>query len=636
MYDRRPCTLADAAVLGHMLQEIQHRGPDDEGTYFDRSLAMGMRRLSIIDLAGGRQPIANEDGSVVVVLNGEIYNYIELRETLCIRGHKFTTLSDTEVIVHLYEDYGEYFVDALRGMFAIALWDVKKRRLYLVRDRLGIKPLYYGENNTGLVFASEIKSLLQHPQVERHLDYEALSQYLSFKYVPAPRTMFAGIQALPPGHLLVCDSGGCRVRPYWRLSFRATMIGPMNEGAYAEQLEGLLRESVRLHLRSDVPFGAFLSGGLDSSTIVALMSQILETPVKTYSVGFAGDGEAFSELAYARLVAQQYETDHREVFVGPTDLINLAEKVIWHLDQPIADNACLPNYILAEMASRDVKMVLTGEGGDELFAGYARYSGDRLSPLFRPVPKHLKSIITALSGRLPGLRRPKLALFALCQPTEVARFTNWFALFNSDMKMELLSKDFLRELADPTSEGVFARHLQMTDATDSLSRMLYIDTKLWLPDDLLARGDKTSMAASIEARVPLLDHKLVEFAASLPSHLKLRGLVGKYLLKRVARRWLPAQVIRRRKQGFPIPFSIWFRKEAREFVNDLLSPAVLRRRGLFNPEYVQTILQQHEAGTTDHGSLLWSLLSVELWHRVFLDRGRHQLTRDTPVFSLAH
>jgi len=624
----------ESQTLFDMLSVIRHRGPDDEGICLHKNLGMGMRRLSIIDLQGGKQPISNEDGSISVVFNGEIYNYVELREKLLARGHRLTTASDTEVIVHLYEELGEDCVRELRGMFAFAVWDASRQRLLLARDRLGIKPLYYMEHRGRLIFASEIKAILQHPEVKAGLDMEALSHFLALKYVPAPQTMFAGIYALPPAHTIRCDPHTLDVRPYWRLSFAPGENYHASEAACAEQLEALLRESVKLHLVSDVAFGAFLSGGVDSSIIVALMSKLLERPVKTFSVGFDGDGAGFSELPYARLVSKRYETDHHEVLVRPADLLNLAERVIWHLDQPIADNACVANYMVAELAAQHVKMVLTGEGGDELFAGYARYAGEALSPWFRLIPKHLKSLALDLSARLPGLRRPKLALFALCQSNEVTRLTSWFPLFNREMRSGLLSNRYKRQLSEVSPEHIFAQHLAATDAEDPLSRMLYVDTKLWLPDDLLARGDKMSMAASLEARVPLLDHKLVEFAASLPPQMKLKGLTRKYLLKKVARQWLPTEVIDRKKEGFPMPFSIWFRKEARCFVRDLLAPATLKRRGLFDPVYVQKLLEEHEAGTADHGSLLWGLLSVELWHRIFLDSSQTSLRQTGAVVAM--
>jgi len=618
-YDYKTRDRADRHVLDDMLNVIRHRGPDDCGEYLDQDVALGMRRLSIIDLSGGKQPISNEDGTIVTVFNGEIYNFQALREQLSSRGHELRTASDTEVIVHLYEDFGEDCVQHLRGMFGFALWDARRRRLLVTRDRLGIKPLYFAVSGGRLIFGSEIKAILQHPAAQVHLNIEGLSKFLSLKYVPAPQTMFEGVYALPPGCSLSCDANGIKIRRYWDVSFTTPGTGERSEESYVEQLDALLRECVKLHLVSDVPFGAFLSGGLDSSTIVALMSQFLNEPVKTYSVGFQGDAEAFSELPYARMVAKKYETDHHEVFIRPHDLINLSEKVVWHLDQPVADEACLANYMVAELASRQVKMVLTGEGGDELFAGYARYAGERLSPLFQHLPRAAKSVALAASGRLPGLRRQKVALYALCQPDEVNRLVNWFPLFNSEAKQALLSEDVKQYVNGGDASAVFAEHLARTDATGPLNRMLYMDTKLWLPDDLLARGDKMSMAASLEARVPLLDHQLVEFAASLPQHLKVKGLTRKYLLRKVGQPLLPPEIIRRKKKGFPMPVSLWFRKEARSFLRDVLSPSALQRRGLFNPAFVEKLLSEHENGFADHGSLLWGLLSIELWQRVFMD-----------------
>ena len=610
----------DKAILPDMLSAIEHRGPDDQGVLFSGNLAMGMQRLSIIDLAGGKQPISSEDGKITIVFNGEIYNYRELQQVLRSRGHKLSTSSDTEVIVHLYEDMGEDCVNELRGMFAFAIWDSARQRLFIARDRLGIKPLYYMSQNGSLIFGSEIKSILAHPKVVSSLNVQGLGHYISLKYVPAPETMFSGIYALPPGHLMTCDRNGFMVRPYWDLSFAENKKSRETEEACAEQLEALLRESVRLHLVSDVPFGAFLSGGLDSSVVVALMQQIMNVPVKTFSVGFRGGGsEAFSELPYARLVADRFETDHHEIYVTPNDLMDLAEKVVWHLDQPIADNACVASYMVSRLAAQHVKMVLTGEGGDELFAGYARYAGERLASVFQFLPAQARSMAFGAAQQLPGLRRLKIGLSAFCQPDELTRMTSWFPLFDRSRKRRLLTEQLFEELRDPYGVEVFREQLDGADTKEWLGRMLYVDTKLWLPDDLLARGDKTSMAASLEGRVPLLDHKLVEFAASLPADMKIKGLARKYLLRKVARKWLPREVIDRKKKGFPMPFSLWFRKECRSFVHDLLSPDTVKRRGLFNSDYIQSLLREHDVGTADHGQLLWGLISVELWHRAFLD-----------------
>jgi asparagine synthase (glutamine-hydrolysing) len=618
-YQYKPHRPVDAQVLQEMLHVLRHRGPDGSGTYLDQDLALGMRRLSIIDLEGGNQPISNEDGSILTVFNGEIYNYRQLRELLVKRGHKLITSSDTEVLVHLYEDYGDHFVPLLRGMFAFAIWDQRHRRLLLARDRLGIKPLYFTQTNGQLIFGSEIKAILQHPSVQSDLDIEALTNFLSLRYVPAPQTMFRGISSLPPGCTLSCDRHGVKTNRYWDLAFAEPTNGHRREQDYAEELQALLRESVTLHLMSDVPFGAFLSGGVDSSTIVALMSQLLDKPVKTYSVGFEGGGESFSELPYARLVANKFQTDHHEVLLRPAHLVELAETVAWHLDQPLAEYATLANLMVARLAAHDVKMVLTGEGGDELFAGYARYSAERLAPCFGLLPETAKSAALAATARLPGFRREKIALYALSQPQELTRFLNWFPLFNSEVKESLLSDDLKEALRGYSTADVIATQLARTEAKGSLSRMLYMDTTLWLPDLLLARGDKMSMAASIEARVPLLDHKLVEFAASLPANLKVRGLVRKYLLKKVAQSWLPREIVRRKKAGFPMPMALWLRHEARSFTRDILSTTGLRRRGLLNPHMVERLIREHDQGRADHSALLWGLISLELWQRVFLD-----------------
>src|SRR5439155_14277615 len=466
--------------------------------------------------------------------------------------------------------------------------------LLLARDRLGIKPLYYKQAGGRLIFGSEIKAILQHPSVKAALNTEGLNNFLSLKYVPAPQTMFEDIYTLPPGCILKCDANGVEVRRYWDLSFANHHDGNIREEEYAERLEALMRECVKMHLISDVPFGAFLSGGLDSSTIVALMSQFLNEPVKTYSVGFEGQGQAFSELPYARVVANKFRTDHHEVFIRPAHLVDLAQKVVWHLDQPLAEHATLPNYMVADLASRDVKMVLTGEGGDELFAGYARYSGERFSPLFRAIPSPVKSLALGVCSHLPGLRRQKLALFALSQHDEISRFVNWFPLFNSKMKQSLLSGDLNKSLSGYGADYVFAEHLSRTNAVEPLNRMLYVDTKLWLADLLLARGDKMSMAVSLEAGVPLLDHKLVEFAAALPQDLKLRKFTRKYLLKKVSKAWLPPEILNRKKQGFPMPASSWLRREARTFMRDVLSASALKRRGLFHPPFVEKLMSEHE------------------------------------------
>jgi asparagine synthase (glutamine-hydrolysing) len=603
-----------------MLDAITHRGPDDEGIHHDDGVAIGNRRLSIIDLAGGHQPIANEHGDVVVAFNGEIYNYGELRASLIARGHTLRTDGDTEVIVHLYEDLGDECLKELRGMFALAIWDARRRRLLVARDRLGIKPLYYANEDGRLVFGSEIKALLPYRDRATAPRLDALAAFLSLKYVPSPATMFDGVMALPPGCALSCNARGVSVYRWWDVSFE--QLGEqLDDREAGERLRALLEDAVSSHLVSDVPYGAFLSGGVDSSTIVALMSKILDHPVKTFAVGFEGPGDSVSELPYARMVAERYETEHHECIVGASDFVRLAEHVVWHLDQPIADQACLANYMVAELASRHVKMVLTGEGGDELFAGYARYAGERLSPITRRLPGSALAVARGLGRRPAALTRPGIAMYALGLRDEYERFATWFPLMHPEARRELVTGELAgsldHELANPAR--VFGEQLDRTDATGSINRMLYVDTKLWLPDDLLARGDKTAMASSLEARVPLLDHALVEFAAGLPARFKVRGMRRKYLLKEVARDLLPTEIIDRSKKGFPVPMAEWLRGEARGFCHDLLSADVVRGRGLFSPTVTDRMLAEHDTGAADHSAQLWALISVELWHRLYVD-----------------
>lgn len=631
VYEHVRSVPVDAGVTEAMLEVITHRGPDDQGVLRDGAFEMGMRRLSIIDLAGGAQPIWSEDRRYAVVCNGEIYNYRQLQRELRSRGHHLSTDSDTEVIVHLYEDLGAGCVDRLRGMFAFAIWDSHLRKLFLARDRLGIKPLYWSDAAGCIVFGSEVKSLLRHPRVVASPSMQGMSDFLSLMYVPAPQTMFEGINALPPGCTLTCADGKVVLERYWDVSFRPRSGPRPSDADYIDELSELLREAVRLHLRSDVPFGAFLSGGVDSSTIVALMTQLLDRPVKTFAVGFDGADEAISELPYARLVATRFGCDHHELFVRAQHLIDLAETTVWHLDQPIADEAVLASHMLAHLASSEVKMVLTGEGGDELFAGYPRYAAERFSPLFAHLPDVVRRRALAVVLRLPQLRRIKTAAYALCQPDELSRLTNWSHLLNPSMKESLLAPAFAEALAGATSaEHVIADAVGQSDAANSFQRMLYVDTKLWLPDDLLARGDKTSMAASIEGRVPLLDHHVVEFAAALPDDLKLRRLKRKWLLKQVAAQWVPQEVIDRKKKGFPMPLAAWFRGEARPFMRDVLSSSAIAERGLFQPAYVERLLHEHESGFANHSRVIWALLSIELWFRLFIDG---QLSTAVPTRS---
>ncbi len=622
VYNRTSREPVAPALLGAMQQALLHRGPDDDGVYLDdeAGVGLGFRRLSIIDVAGSRQPITSEDGQVILTFNGEIYNYRDLQQQVRQQGHTLRTSGDGEVIVHLYEQLGVECVQALRGMFGFAIWDERERRLLLARDRMGIKPIYYTVQDGTLIYASEIKAILQHPVVPRTMHLDALKMYLAMRYVPAPYTMFSGISALPPGHILIADEHGVHTHQYWDIVFQEP-DSPRSEAEYAEELEALLHEIVQLHLVSDVPFGAFLSGGVDSSTIVALMTRFLNEPVQTFSVGFAGIWSEHSELNFAHQVVQQYHTHHRDVIVAPDDISSRAAQVIWHLDQPIGDEATVANYMVASLAGQHVKMVLTGEGGDELFAGYGRYEWEQRGAVLRRLPLTLRSTALGLSRLLPGKRGAKIALYALAHSDEAQRMRNWFAMFNSDMLADLIAGQPLE--THPTSvnaEQMFRTYLARAGTDHPINRMLYVDSWMWLVDDLLARGDKTSMAHALEARVPFLDHKLVEFAARLPPHLKVNRLQRKYILKKVASTLLPDTIVYRPKQGFPLPMTEWFRTELRPWVHDLLAPATVQRRGLFNPAYVARLLDEHDRELADHSLQIWGLLSFELWQQQFLDQ----------------
>ncbi len=603
-------------ILGKMLYSIFHRGPDEDGWLVDGPLAMGMRRLSIIDLADGDQPIYCETGRFGVIFNGEIYNYRELREQLRNNGHTLNTQSDTETIVHLFQDYQEDCLKHLRGMFGLAVWDSQNKELFLARDRMGIKPLYYTVANGEFIFASEIKSILQHPSVVREVDEVAMSQYLSLKYVPAPRTLFRGIHSLPPGHWLKVDSTGkVTIKQYWDIDYSST-LDSCDEAELTDRLQKLLRESIGIHLRSDVPFGAFLSGGLDSSLIVALMAEQLNGPVKTFSVGFDGDGLQ-DELPFAQQVSKRFNCEHHTLKVSSTDFLSLADQVLFHLDQPIADQATIATWMLARLARKHVKMVLSGEGADELFAGYARYAGERFSPYTRWIPRPLGKVLRGLLEALPGLRRQKIALAALTMSDEAERLANWFPMFKDDVK-QLLFDQSQSALASGVA-CLFRHHLANSNAETPLNRMLYVDSKMWLADYLLLRGDKLTMANSLEARVPLLDHHVVEFAAKIPESMKLRGKQRKYLLRQVARRYLPTEIIERKKQGFPIPIDVWLRNEAAPMMRDILSEQSVRQRGYFRWDSVVRMQREHTTGFADHSTELWGLMSLEMWMRQYID-----------------
>ncbi|HEV8441084.1 MAG TPA: asparagine synthase (glutamine-hydrolyzing) [Methylomirabilota bacterium] len=608
----------DAGLIRAMCQTLVHRGPDDEGVHVDGPVGLGMRRLSIIDLGGGHQPISNEDGTVWVVQNGEIYNYRDWRPTLEARGHRFTTNSDTEVIVHLYEEYGDEFVQHLRGMFAIALWDKRREALILVRDRLGIKPLYYSTERDRLLFGSELKALLP-DGISREIDRQALHEFLSYNYVPGPRTIFKAVRKLQPGHRLIARHGRVVVEPYWRPQPADTPRGDTEPVAYyVERLTELLKESVRYRMIADVPLGVFLSGGLDSSSVVALMREVSPDPIKTFSIGF--EDTSYNELPYARLVAEHFETEHHEFMVKP-DAVDLVPKLVRFFDEPFADSSAIPCYYLSELARRHVTVALGGDGGDEVFAGYETYTAWKLASFYRGLARPFRNLIPPLVGRLPVSHgkisfdyKAKRFIQGALLPPERGHYA-WKEVFSDEMKRDLYAVDGNGALEDPFR--VFERELGRCSATAMLSRLQYVDLRVYLPDDILVKVDRTSMAHSLEVRAPLLDHKLVEFAATIPPELQLKGLRKKYLLKRVMAHRLPGKILNRKKGGFNVPVPAWLRHDLREYVRDVLSEKRLREQGFFNPRYVHQLIQDHAELKADYSRNIWGLLIFALWHEQY-------------------
>ncbi len=614
-------------MIERMCDVIEHRGPDDWGFkiehFADSHLAIGMRRLSIIDVAGGHQPIYNEDGTVWVVFNGEIYNYRELRQDLIERGHRFATRTDTETIVHLYEEEGERCVERLRGMFGLAIWDSRDRSLTLARDRVGKKPVHYSLSNGAFVFGSEIKSLLRHPAVKREINLDAISDYLTFGYVPDPLTAFKGVYKLPPGYTLTYKDGRIRMRRYWNFNYNGDshIETFANENAYVERLRELLAESVRVRLESEVPLGAFLSGGIDSSVVVALMAREMSQPVKTFSIGFS---EAdFDELEHARVTARTLGTDHHEFVVTP-DVCDLAEEIIWHHDEPFADVSSIPTYIVSKMAREHVTVVLSGDGGDEVFGGYQRYAIDRGREKFELIPSFIRrQVLLRLSRAMPRGAYGKRFLSANSRDAG-PRYVDSISYFDAEAKRELLSKSLLAELNGYRSESVFETIFTEPQSSARIDRLLYLDGKTYLPGDILVKVDRMSMANSIETRAPFLDHHLIEFAQTIPGSLKLRRArsrwEAKHILKRAVTGLIPDEIIYRPKQGFDVPIKYWLNHELGEMLIDLLTSARAKQRGYFNQKTVAGLLQEHRRGLRDNARHLWALLMFEIWHRAFIDR----------------
>ena len=620
--------LAHPERIGPMTARLTYRGPDSEGRLKRPHLAFGIRRLKVIDLETGDQPLSNETGDVSLVFNGEIYNFRELRQDLDARGHRFRTHSDGEVIAHLYEEKGPGCVEDLNGMFAIALWDDRSGRLLLARDRAGEKPLYYWQDSGTFVFASEIKSLLEYPGISREPDFEAWAQYFLFGYIPSPRSAFRGIQKLPAAHRLVAERGRISIEPYWRLADHLcppgrTHVTRAEEAALTEELRDRVRQAAVSRLVSDVPLGVYLSGGVDSSTLVALMSELAPGQVNSFSVSFAD--RSFDEQPYAAMVARRFRTRHHVLTADRSSLREALDCMTSHLDEPLADPAVLPTFLVSRSARSEITVALSGEGGDELFGGYPTYIGARLADFYLKLPRPLRrGFVQPLGQRLPasssavpvGLYLQRFLAHAEKPPVE--RHLAWFGMFAPD-EFGQLALGWLGPTAASTILQPLVRVIGDARFESTLAEMLYLDFRTYLEDNLLVKADRASMACSLELRTPFLDHRLVEFAAGLPASLKLRRFRLKYLFKKAVEPWLPREIVYRQKRGFSVPVADWMRQELRPLVEETLHAEKLKRQGLFDPVFVRRLLDEHWSRRADHRKPLWTLLCFEWWYERWMN-----------------
>ncbi len=613
----------DSRIAQQMGERLKHRGPDQDGLYQDQSICLGHRRLSIIDLSeAGRQPMPNEDETLWIVFNGEIYNYQELRPELENHGHQFRSNSDTEVILHLFETEGETCVNRLRGMFAFAIWNSRDETLFLARDRLGKKPLYYYRDSRVFAFASEMKALLLHPRVAKEIDLQSIDQYLSYQYIPAPRSIFRDIQKLPPAHRLICKRNEFRFTKYWEPDFSQKISFQSTRELETRTLNEL-EESTRIRLKSDVPLGAFLSGGVDSSAVVAMMARNMNTPVKTFSIGFEEDD--YSELLYARRIAGLFQTDHHEFVVKP-DAIAILPKLVWHYDEPFSDSSALPTYYLSQMTRDHVTVALNGDGGDEAFAGYEKYLAMQFFSYLNQLPSRGRQFLQRLGDILPeqAQKRNLLRKFKRFLKTSSGDFATDYlglmTLFDKNSKRALYTPEFTRRLNGyPLADRFLGSLLEQGSSLHWIDCISRTDYESYLPNDLLAKVDIASMAHSLELRSPFLDHKFVEFSASLPAQFKLSGTKTKYLLKRALKGILPRDILNRKKMGFGVPLNHWFRGPLREFATGTLLSEKSLKRNYFEPGQVRRLLSEHSAGRRDHAYKIWNLLVLEIWHQVFVD-----------------
>ncbi len=608
-------------ILHSMCERIVHRGPNSEGLWFDDTVALGMRRLSVIDLETGDQPVLNEDKSVVVMMNGEIYNYREVRTDLEKKGHKFTTKSDTEVLPHLYDEYGEDIVDHLNGMYAFSLWDTRRKKLIIARDRFGEKPLYYGVFDGKLIYASEPKAILAHPAVKPELNLDALRQYLSYDYVPAPNSIYKGISKLPAAHMMTVENGEVKIRRYWNQTFEKPDAKPTIESA-AFDLKDLLSDAVRMRLVADVPLGILLSGGIDSSTVAAFAVRHASERVKTFSIGFEED--SFDETQYARQVAKHLNTEHYEEKLSATTAGDLISEIGTWLDEPVSDGSLIPTFLLAQFVRKHVTVALGGDGGDEIFAGYPMYYAHKVAKTYTSIPKFLRSgLIEPIVRALPVSTKNmsfdyKAKRFVRAANLDaVERHHSWFGSFSADEQLRLLTPEILG-----ASDGDIYRGpremLSLCDATDEIEQMQFLDMNYYMAEDILTKVDRAAMAVSLETRTPFLDPRVARFVAALPLEYKLKGSNGKYILKKAVEDLLPKTILDRPKKGFGIPIAEWLKGRLNPLMHDLLSPKRLRDQGLFEAEYVQMLISEHETGRASHHKQLWTLLVFQLWYDNFL------------------
>lgn len=632
--------------IRRMCKVLTHRGPDDEGMVFIRGnhcvevknsseshlnengfqVALGHRRLSIIDLSeAAHQPMCNEDGRIWIVFNGEIYNFQEIRKKLQRKEYCFKSKSDTEVILRAYEEWGVECLDHLRGMFAFAIWDSNLNQLFMARDRLGKKPLVYFRQNGRFAFASEIKALLEIPGVERRVNINALHHYLTYQYVPSPDTIFEGIQKLPPAHYLLYDNkGNLRIERYWRLNFDSSKKTYRDLQELMVLVRTRLEESVKLRLISDVPLGAFLSGGMDSSLIVGLMAKLSEKPVKTFSIGF--EEKEFDELSYARMVSNHFATDHHEFIVKP-NAIEILPKLVWHYNEPFADSSAIPTYYVANLTKDFVKVVLTGDAGDENFAGYPRYLRSKWVDSFTKIPRKLRKdllpyflrIFSSLHWREKTLNRLADFMEALSSDQGM-NYAEQIKIFNAKEKEGIYTDDFREKVAKINPLGFLLGKFEESKTENLVEQLLYVDINSYLPEDLLVKMDIATMANSLEARVPFLDHKFMELVGEIPIHLKLRGTESKFILKKVFKDFLPGDILKRKKMGFGVPVSKWFRNELKEYIYEVLLDPKTLNRGYFKREGIERLLNDHIGLRYDHSARIWALLFLEIWFRVFMDK----------------